>query len=163
MKEFFSFPELINEPAARLVASGVLLMLILSIFLISLEANLAWVILLIMAYGFLARVSSGPKVSPLALLVTKFLVPKLNLDEKLVPGPPKRFAQSIGLIFSTLIFIFWLINFHIICIVLLSVLSVFAFLESVLGYCFACKVFKVLISVGLIPEDVCERCAVYEY
>ncbi|MFL2760056.1 MAG: DUF4395 domain-containing protein [Dehalococcoidia bacterium] len=163
MKEFFSFPELINEPAARLVASGVLLMSILSIFLISLEANLAWVILLIMAYGFLARVSSGPKVSPLALLVTKFLVPKLNLDEKLVPGPPKRFAQSIGLIFSTLIFIFWLINFHIICIVLLSVLSVFAFLESVLGYCFACKVFKVLISVGLIPEDVCERCAVYEY
>ena len=138
-------------------------MSILSIFLISLEANLAWVILLIMAYGFLARVSSGPKVSPLALLVTKFLVPKLNLDEKLVPGPPKRFAQSIGLIFSTLIFIFWLINFHIICIVLLSVLSVFAFLESVLGYCFACKVFKVLISVGLIPEDVCERCAVYEY
>jgi len=163
MKEFFSFPELINEPAARLVASGVLLMSILSIFLISLEANLAWVILLIMAYGFLARVSSGPKVSPLALLVTKFLVPKLNLDEKLVPGPPKRFAQSIGLIFSTLIFIFWLINFHIICIVLLSVLSVFAFLESVLGYCFACKVFQVLISVGLIPEDVCERCAVYEY
>ena len=163
MKEFFSFPELINEPAARLVASGVLLMSILSIFLISLEANLAWVILLIMAYGFLARVLSGPKVSPLALLVTKFLVPKLNLDEKLVPGPPKRFAQSIGLIFSTLIFIFWLINFHIICIVLLSVLSVFAFLESVLGYCFACKVFKVLISVGLIPEDVCERCAVYEY
>ena len=163
MKEFFSFPELINEPAARLVASGVLLMSILSIFLISLEANLAWVILLIMAYGFLARVSSGPKVSPLALLVTKFLVPKLNLDEKLVPGPPKRFALSIGLIFSTLIFIFWLINFHIICIVLLSVLSVFAFLESVLGYCFACKVFKVLISVGLIPEDVCERCAVYEY
>ena len=163
MKELFSFPELINEPAARLVASGVLLMSILSILLISLEANLAWVILLIMAYGFLARVSSGPKVSPLALLVTKFLVPKLNLDEKLVPGPPKRFAQSIGLIFSTLIFIFWLINFHIICIVLLSVLSVFAFLESVLGYCFACKVFKVLISVGLIPEDVCERCAVYEY
>ena len=163
MKEFFSFPELINEPAARLVASGVLLMSILSIFLISLEANLAWVILLIMAYGFLARVLSGPKVSPLALLVTKFLVPKLNLDEKLVPGPPKRFAQSIGLIFSTLIFIFWLINFHIICIVLLSVLSVFAFLESVLGYCFACKVFQVLISVGLIPEDVCERCAVYEY
>jgi len=72
MKEFFSFPELINEPAARLVASGVLLMSILSIFLISLEANLAWVILLIMAYGFLARVLSGPKVSPLALLVTNF-------------------------------------------------------------------------------------------
>ena len=163
MKEFFSFPELINEPAARLVASGVLLMSLLSIWLISLEVNFAWVVLLIMAYGFLARVSSGPKVSPLALLVTKFLVPKLNFDEKLVPGPPKRFAQSIGLIFSTFIFIFWLANLHYICILLLAVLSIFAFLESVFGYCFACKVFKILIAVGLIPEPICERCAVYEY
>ena len=163
MKEFFSFPELINEPAARLVASGVLLMSLLSICLISLEANFTWIILLIMTYGFLARVSSGPKISPLALLVTKVLVPKFNMDEKLVPGPPKRFAQSIGLIFSTSIFILWLINFHSVCIFLLSILSIFAFLESALGYCFACKVFKILISVGLIPEEVCERCAVYEY
>ena len=163
MKEFFSFPELINEPAARLVASGVLFMSLLSICLISLEANFAWIVLLIMTYGFLARVSSGPKISPLALLVTKVLVPKFNMDEKLVPGPPKRFAQSIGLIFSTSIFILWLINFHSVCIFLLSILSIFAFLESVLGYCFACKVFKILISVGLIPEEVCERCAVYEY
>ena len=163
MKEFFSFPELINEPAARLVASGVLLMSLLSICLISLEANFAWIVLLIMTYGFLARVSSGPKISPLALLVTRVLVPKFNMDEKLVPGPPKRFAQSIGLIFSTSTFILWLINFHSVCIFLLSILSIFAFLESVLGYCFACKVFKILISVGLIPEEVCERCAVYEY
>ena len=163
MKEFFSFPELINEPAARLVASGVPLMSLLSICLISLEANFAWIVLLIMTYGFLARVSSGPKISPLALLVTKVLVPKFNMDEKLVPGPPKRFAQSIGLIFSTSIFILWLINLHSVCIFLLSILSIFAFLESVLGYCFACKVFKILISVGLIPEEVCERCAVYEY
>lgn len=163
MKEFFSFPELINEPAARLVASGVLLMSLLSICLISLEANFTWIILLIMTYGFLARVSSGPKISPLALLVTKVLVPKFNMDEKLVPGPPKRFAQSIGLIFSTSIFILWLINFHVVSIFLLSILSIFAFLESALGYCFACKVFKILISVGLIPEEVCERCAVYEY
>ena len=163
MKEFFSFPELINEPAARLVASGVLLMSLLSICLISLEANFTWIILLIMTYGFLARVSSGPKISPLALLVTKVLVPKFNMDEKLVPGPPKRFAQSIGLIFSISTFILWLINFNSVCIFLLSILSIFAFLESALGYCFACKVFKILISVGLIPEEVCERCAVYEY
>ncbi|KAA1283686.1 MAG: DUF4395 domain-containing protein [SAR202 cluster bacterium] len=163
MREFFSFPELINEPAARLVASGVLLMSILSICLISLDVTFVWVILLIMTYGFLARVLSGPKVSPLALIVTKILVPKFNFDEKLVPGPPKRFAQSIGLVFSTSIFILWLTNFHSISIFLLSVLSIFAFLESVLGYCFACKVFKVLISVGIVPETVCERCAVYEY
>lgn len=163
MKVFFSFPELINEPAARLVAAGVLSMSVLSICLISLLPNFAWVILLVMTYGFLARVSSGPKVSPLALLVTKVLVPKFNFDEKLVPGPPKRFAQSIGLIFSTLIFIFWFYGHYYICIFLLAMLSIFAFLESALGYCFACKVFKFLISLGIVPEKICERCAVYEY
>ena len=88
---------------------------------------------------------------------------QIQYGQKLLPGPPKRFAQSIGLIFSTSIFILWLINFHVVSIFLLSILSIFAFLESALGYCFACKVFKILISVGLIPEEVCERCAVYEY
>ena len=78
MKNFFSFPELINEPAARLVASGVLLMSLASIVLISLEIDFVLIILLTMAYGFLARVASGPKVSPLALIVTKFIIPKSN-------------------------------------------------------------------------------------
>ena len=110
MKNFFSFPELINEPAARLVASGVLLMSLASIVLISLEIDSVLIILLTMAYGFLARVSSGPKVSPLALLVTKFIIPKSNFEEKLVPGAPKRFAQSVGLVFSTSILILWLVD-----------------------------------------------------
>ena len=82
MRQFFSFPEFINEPAARLVASGVLLMSLISIALISLNTNLVLIILLAMVYGFLARVSSGPKASPLALVVTKVLVPKLNLEER---------------------------------------------------------------------------------
>ena len=70
---------------------------------------------------------------------------------------------TVGLVFSTSILILWLFNFYSICLFLLSVLSIFAFLESVFGYCFACKVFKVLIAMGLIPETICERCAVYEY
>lgn len=163
MKEFFSFPELINEPAARLVASAVMLMSLVSIGLIKLEVDFVLILLLVMAYGFLARVLFGPKISPLALIVTKILVPKLNLEEKLVPGPPKRFAQSIGLLFSVSILTLWLIDLNTMSIVLLSILSAFAFLEAVIGYCFGCKVFKFLISVGLVPEQICEKCAMYEY
>jgi len=163
MKKFFSFPELINEPAARLVASGVLLMSLISIGLIRLEVTFVLIILSVMVYGFLVRVLFGPKVSPLALVVTKILVPKLNFEEKLVPGPPKRYAQSIGLVFSISILTLWLIGLNVMSIVLLSILSAFAFLEAVMGYCFGCKVFKFLISVGLIPAQICEKCAVYEY
>ena len=32
-------------------------------------------------------------------------------------------------------------------------------LESVLAVCLGCKVFAVLMRVGLIPESVCEECA----
>tara|TARA_B100000809_G_scaffold241195_1_gene264186 strand:- start:418 stop:909 length:492 start_codon:yes stop_codon:yes gene_type:complete len=163
MKEFFSFPELINETAARLVASAVLLMSLISIGLIKLEESFVLIILSLMAYGFLARVLFGPKISPLALVVTKILVPKLNFEEKLVPGPPKRFAQGIGLIFSILILTLWLIDLNTMSIVLLSILSAFAFLEASIGYCFGCKVFKFLISVGLVPDQICEKCAMYEY
>ncbi len=163
MRQFFSFPEFINEPAARFVASGVLLMSLISIVLISLNTNLVLIILLAMVYGFLARVSSGPKASPLALVVTKVLVPKLNLEERLVPGPPKRFAQSVGLVFSILILGLWLAGLNTVPVALLSILSVFAFLEAVIGYCFGCKVFKVLIYAGLVPKHICEQCAVYEY
>ena len=163
MRQFFSFPEFINEPAARLVASGVLLMSLISIVLISLNIKLVLIILLAMLYGLLARVLSGPKVSPLALVVTKVLVPKLNLAERLVPGPPKRFAQSVGLVFSILILGLWLADLNTVTVALLSILSVFASLEALVGYCFGCKVFKVLIYAGLVPEHICKQCAVYEY
>ena len=42
--------------------------------------------------------------------------------------------------------------------VVLGVLAVFAFLESVFGFCAGCKVFAVLMKVGVIPEAVCEEC-----
>ena len=96
MKDFFSFPEVVNEISARLVAFGVLSMALLSLVLINTNNTYTPILLLILLYGFLARTSSGPKISPLALLVTRIIVPKLNLGDKPVPGPPKRFAQSIG-------------------------------------------------------------------
>jgi hypothetical protein len=48
------------------------------------------------AYGFLARVASGPTLSPLGQLATRVIVPRLAAAPRLVPGPPKRFAQGIG-------------------------------------------------------------------
>ncbi len=36
---------------------------------------------------------------------------------------------------------------------------VFPFLESVLGICVGCIVFRGLMRVGVIPEEVCLECA----
>tara|TARA_B100001996_G_C18625577_1_gene579609 strand:- start:182 stop:685 length:504 start_codon:yes stop_codon:yes gene_type:complete len=163
INKFFSFPELINEISARFVAFGVLLISVPSLILLINENTFAYILLFCLAYGFLARVSSGPKVSPLALFVTKFLVPKLNKREILVPGPPKRFAQGVGLLFSTFTIIFFFLGLNLISVTLLSVLIVFASLEAFLGFCAGCKAFKMLMNIGLIPENVCEKCANYQF
>lgn len=161
VSDFFTFPELINEVSARLVATGVLILSIFSLIFIIRDNSISYVLLSMLIYGFLARVSSGPKISPLALLVTKIIVPKLNFREKIVPGPPKRFAQGVGLVFSLLITIFLVVGLNNISIILLTILISFASLEAFIGFCAGCKAFKILMKIGIIPEDVCERCANY--
>ena len=163
INNFFSFPELINEISARFVALGVILISIPILLLVINNSNYAYIFLTCLIYGFLARVSSGPKISPLALFVTKFLVPKLNRPENLVPGPPKRFAQGIGLFFSIFTTVFFLLDLNIVALVLISTLILFASLESFLGFCAGCKVFKFLIYIGFIPAKTCEKCASYNF
>ena len=160
---FLSFTELINEVAARLVAIGVLVLSSVVLFLLIDKNNYVLIFLSILIYGFLARVSSGPKISPLALFVTKLIVPRLNFKEKLVPGPPKRFAQGIGLIFSLFTAITFVVNLNSISILLISILILFAALEAFIGFCAGCKVFKLLMNIGLIPNDVCEKCSNYKF
>jgi hypothetical protein len=91
---FFSFPHPINASVARAVAGGVVLMAAATIVF-----DQPWITLLL-AYGFIARVAAGPRLSPLAYIVTTIIVPKFNLPYRPVAGPPKRFAASIGIVFS---------------------------------------------------------------
>src|SRR5205085_2435066 len=92
--KLFSFPDPVNEVSARLVAGGVVLMSVLTIAL-----DQPWLTAVI-AYGFVARVLTGPTLSPLGQIVTKGITPRLPLRERPVPGPPKRFAQGMGVAFS---------------------------------------------------------------
>jgi hypothetical protein len=149
----FRFPDTVNEVAARLVALGVV---ILAAATILLDAPL---LLIPLTYGFVARVASGPRFSPLALLVTKVLVPRLPFAERPTPGPPKRFAQGMGAAFtltaSVLAFGF---GAHTAAYVVLGLLIAAASLEAFAGLCLGCKIFALLMRAGVIPEAVCERC-----
>ena len=42
--------------------------------------------------------------------------------------------------------------------VVIALLTGAAFLEAAFGLCLGCKVFAVLMRVGVIPESVCEEC-----
>jgi hypothetical protein len=149
----FSFPDPVNEVSARLVAGGVVLM-----SLAALAFGQPW-IAAVLAYGFVARVLTGPTLSPLGQLVTRVVTPRLPFDAKYVPGPPKRFAQGIGAVVSTAAAVLALgLGLHPEAYVLLGLLVVAATLESVFAFCLGCKVFALLMRTGVIPESVCERC-----
>ena len=142
-----------NEVAARLVAA-----MVVALSLAAIVTGQGWLIALL-AYGFLARVATGPKLSPMGLLATRVLVPWLGNPSRPTPGPPKRFAQAVGLVFSvTALALYYGAGSTIGAQAVLGVLVAFATLESVVGFCAGCFVFGYLMRWGVIPESVCREC-----
>lgn len=147
----FAFPNPVNEYAARVTAALVVLLAV-----VTLLTGFGWGLALIAA-GFWLRVLFGPRISPLAQLSVKVLTPRLG-KTRLVPGPPKRFAQGIGAAMSTAAAVLLAAGLAPAAWILLAVLIVAASLEAFAGFCLGCAVFGFLQRRGLIPEDVCEAC-----
>ena len=152
MTKRYPFPNPANETSARLVAGGVVL--ISTAFLLTNST----LILLALTYGFAARVVAGPAFSPLALFVTRVVTPKLNFNHKFVPGPPKRFAQTIGLTFAATALVLTLLDYSVAANLVIAALIFAATLESVFAICLGCIMFSFLMKLGLIPQSVCESC-----
>ena len=144
MTKLFEFPNPVNEVSARLVAAGVVLMTLGILVL-----GQTW-LLAPLAYGFVARVLTGPTLSPLGQFVTRVLTPAL---------PPKRFAQGIG---ATLSVSAAVAHFGFgstgVAVVLVGMITVAASLEAVVGFCLGCKLFALLMKAGIVPEETCEAC-----
>lgn len=154
LPRLLTFPNPVNEVAARVVAAGVVVQCLLVVVL-----RQHWV-LVPLAYGFLARVASGPRFSPLGLLATRVVVPRLPFPARFVPGPPKRFAQGIGATLATAALVLhFAAGATTAAAVLTGVIAVAAMLESALAFCIGCQVFTLLLRAGVVPAGVCEACA----
>ena len=152
VSRLFSFPNPVNEKAARVVA-GVVLVLAA----VTLATGFYW-LLLPLAYGFWARVLTGPTLSPLGFAAQRVIAPRLG-PPKPVPGPPKRFAQGMGAAISTLALVLAFAVSHGAADVVLALLVMAAGLESIFAYCLGCQIFVLLMRAGVIPESVCAECA----
>jgi len=146
------FPRTINEKAARTVAGVVAVT-----GLVALLVPAHWLVIPL-AYGFWARVLTGPRLSPLAALASRVIAPRLGAP-RTVSGPPKRFAQGMGAAITTLAVIGFAAGADTLVAVLLALLVAAATLESAFGYCVGCQVFGLLMRAGLIPDEVCAECA----
>ncbi len=152
VRTLFRFPNPVNEVAARTVAAGVVLLCLVTLLL-----RTEW-LLWLLAAGFLARVLTGPTLSPLGQLAVRVIAPRVA-PAKMVPGPPKRFAQGIGATLSTGALVAYLVGVPTAAWVLVAMIAVAAFLESAFAVCLGCVIFGRLQAVGLIPPAVCEACS----
>jgi uncharacterized protein DUF4395 len=153
-RTLFSFPDPVNEVAARTVAAGVVVMTV-----VALAAGVPW-LLVPLAYGFWARVLTGPTLSPLGQLATRVVVPRLPVAPRPTPGPPKRFAQAVGTVLTTAALVVWATaGWGTAAEWFVGLVAGAAFLEAAFGLCLGCRIFALLMRVGLIPEHVCEACA----
>lgn len=155
----FSFPNPVNEIAARAVAAGVLALCVLTLAL-SVGMGDGWLWLsAVLAYGFVARVLTGPRLSPLGQLSTRVVAPRLG-RAKLVAGPPKRFAQAMGATMSlAAVVLHFGFGFDTAALVFIGLIAAAATMESVFGFCIGCAVFARLMRAGLVPERTCAACA----
>jgi len=150
----FKFPNPVNEYAARTVAAGVVVMAVAAI-----AFQQPW-ILIPLAYGFWARVLTGPTLSPLGQLATRVIAPRLPWGPKPVAGPPKRFAQAVGVAFSTTALVLWFgFGLATATWVVVALLACAATLESVFGICLGCIAVGYLLTAEVIAEEVCVACS----
>lgn len=143
----FSFPNPVNETSARIVAGGVVVQAVL--FLVLREG---W-LLIPLTYGFAARVATGPTLSPLGQFSTRVATPWVErirarrdpaVESRRVPGPPKRFAQAIGLGFTSLASVAWLLGATGVATALVAMLTVAATLEAVFALCLGCVAYSAI-------------------
>lgn len=152
------FPNPVNEKAARTVA-GVVAVVSLATVALALGVDRAWLWVSVpIALGFVARVLTGPTLSPLGRFAMNVVAPRLG-EPKLVPGPPKRFAQGMGATMTVAAVVALALGAQTVTIVLLAMVVVAATLESVFAICLGCIAFAGLMRLGVIPEETCTACA----
>jgi hypothetical protein len=153
MGDLFSFPNPVNETSARFVAGTVAVLAVIAV-----AFQQGW-LLPVLAYGFVARTLTGPKLSPLGLLATRVVTQRLPVSHRYSPGPAKRFAQAIGAVFTLAATLLWYAaGEHTAALALVGVLAVFASLEAAFGLCLGCRVFYLGMRLGVVPPSVCEDC-----
>ena len=154
MRSLFSFPNPVNETSARTVAAVVAVLAVVAV-----AFQQGW-LLPVIAYGFVARALTGPTLSPLGSVATRVVTPRLPVRARYSPGPAKRFAQTIGAVFTLTAALVWYVaDSHLVASVLVGIIAVFASLEAGFGLCVGCRAFYLGMRLGLVPPQICEECS----
>ena len=119
-----------------------------------------WWLYAVLAADFVLRSGWGPSASPVAILVNRWIRPRVAAAAALHGRPPQALRRSRrgrvhrgrhGPVAGR--------NLGLPVILIGAVMVVFPALESLAGICVGCIVFGWLMRLGVIPESVCLECA----
>ncbi len=157
--EGYSIPVL-NEREIR-AAAGILFVAIFFAFMLIIFRNdflLIKYVITVFLTDFIIRVFINPKFSPL-LIAGRLIVS--NQQPLYVGAEQKRFAWTIGLVLSTVMFIFLVVVNAYSPITAFGCLTclIFLFFETAFGICVGCKIYSLLNKnkIQYCPGEVCDR------
>ena len=89
-----------------------------------------------LAVDFILRTTFGPRASPVALGVQRFVRPRVSALKRPTAGPPKRFAAGIGATLTAVAAVLWVVGMAGPVVVTIGVVMiVFPALEAIAGLC----------------------------
>jgi predicted PurR-regulated permease PerM len=107
------------------------------------------VFVLIFASGWLALAQAlvfgvsavAPRYSPYGLVYRALLAPRLARPTELEPAAPVRFAQAVGLVFTAVAALGYLLGATALGLVMTAFALLAAFLNAAFGLCLGCEVY----------------------
>jgi hypothetical protein len=147
------FPNIVDDVTVRLIAAVVLVLGVVAL------AAHQWWLYAVLAADFVLRSGWGPSASPIAIVVNRWVRPRVSAKPRYTAGPPKRFAAAVGAVFTLAATVLWLAGSTVPVVLIGVVMVIFPALESIAGICVGCIVFGWLMRLGVIPESVCVECA----
>ncbi|WP_316827637.1 DUF4395 domain-containing protein [Pedobacter miscanthi] len=129
--------ERVNENVVRIIAFIVALIAIACI-----TFSNYWAIVFLLL-DFALRAFTSGKFSLLKFIALK-ISSTLSLSPKMKDLAPKKFAATLGFGFCLLITAMFLLDFYAIALILTSIMTVFALLESLFAVCVGCYIYSFL-------------------
>jgi hypothetical protein len=153
-------PERINEAPVRGVATLVSAAVAAALALAALLSApwIAGAVAAALCADFIVRAAGRSALSPLAGLSRSLQGSVFRYRSRMITAQPKRFAAGIGAFITALAAASWLMGWDAALYGSLAVLLLFSFLEAAFRFCAGCKMFALLVRLGLLREDVCYDC-----
>ena len=140
LRDVFSVPSTVDNTTTRTVAGLVSILAIVTLVLAITGSGIAGWFMLALVGGYTARVLTGTTLCPVSHLTMRVILPVVKWPQQHVDGPPKRFAQTIGLVLTVAATLLNLVN-PTVAIILIGVVLVCELLEAVVGFCVGCFVY----------------------